>query len=309
MNVTLRQLRAFIAVARAGSVTEAALRLHITQSALSGLIKDLESNLGVQMLHRTTRKLQLSGAGEVFLPMAERILQDLGMALDAVSDLRELRTGTVRIAVPQVMACTVMPEIMAAFARKYPGIRVRLQDSMVESVLGRLTSGDVDLAIGPERDASAHVVARALFTLPFLAVLPPGHPLTQKQRVAWSDLVRYPVISLQGEYTQLLSAELYASPGRIEFSPTHEVAFLTTALSMVEHGLGVTTCLPYAGVLLQRQKLEFRPLVTPVLSRRFQVWLNKDRGLSPSAQEFLDFLMQYVEDNPAPEVRAFRKAG
>ena len=84
MNVTLRQLRAFVAVAQAGSFTDAAANLHITQSALSGLIKELEQALGVQIVHRTTRRLQLSGVGKEFLPLSARILEDLDTALPLI---------------------------------------------------------------------------------------------------------------------------------------------------------------------------------------------------------------------------------
>ena len=101
MNVSLRQLRAFVAVAHSGSFTDAAASLHITQSALSGLIKELESALGVQVVQRSTRKVQLSAIGAEFLPLAARILQDLDGALQAIVDLKSLKSGVVRVAVPQ----------------------------------------------------------------------------------------------------------------------------------------------------------------------------------------------------------------
>ncbi len=85
MNVTLRQLSAFVAVARAGSFTAAASRLHVTQSALSGQMKELENLLGVQLVHRTTRSLQLSQVGLEFLPLAQRILDDLERALRSIT--------------------------------------------------------------------------------------------------------------------------------------------------------------------------------------------------------------------------------
>ena len=118
MNVTLRQLRAFVALARTHSFTEAASSLHVTQSALSGLIKELEQILGVQVVHRSTRKVQLSDAGRELFPLAVKVLQDLDGALDAVADLKALKRGVVRIAAPQLMSCSVLPEVIAAFKRK-----------------------------------------------------------------------------------------------------------------------------------------------------------------------------------------------
>ena len=295
MNVTLRQLRAFVAVAQAGSFTDAAANLHITQSALSGLIKELEQALGVQIVHRTTRRLQLSGVGKEFLPLSARILEDLDTALQAIADLKELKFGVVRISVPQLMACTLMAEAVGAFADAFPQLDVRLTDCVVEDVLPKVQSGEVDFGIGPERPNLQDIGAQPLFEMPFMAVFPPTHPLARSQHLTWADLLRYPLISLQGEYTQMLRAELQAAAGSLNFAPQKEVAFMTTALSMVSAGLGVTVCLPYARSLTKLYGLEIRLLGRPTLRRRFHLLTRKDRVLSPAARSFAEFLVDYVE--------------
>lgn len=299
MNVTLRQLRAFVAVARSASFTGAAQKLHVTQSALSGLIKELEQVLGVQVVYRSTRKVQLSEVGHELLPLADRILQDLDAAFGAITDLKALKAGIVRIAVPQLIACTLMPGAIAAFSKKYPEVQIRLSDCTVEEVLSKVHSGEVDFAIGPERQASHEIAAQMLFEMPFVAVFPPGHPLGKRKRVTWVDLVQHPVISLQGEYTQMLTADLQASPARLMFNPRMEVAFMTTALSMVSAGLGVTICLPYAASLLKLYGLQTCPLLSPQLHRKFHVLTRKGRPLSPAARHFADFLCDYVKQQPA----------
>ena len=294
MNVTLRQLRAFVAVAKSSSFTEAASQMHITQSALSGLIKELEQVLGVQVAHRSTRKVQLSDVGAEFLPLAARILQDLDEALVAIADLKALKTGVVRVAVPQLMACTLMPEAIAAFNKEHPAVEIRLSDCVVEDVMAKVLSGEVDLALGPERSAPPEIAAQLLFEMPFVAVFPAGHPLGRLKRVTWADVVRHPLISLQGEYTHMLNVDLQASSATTGLHPRMEVAFMTTALSMVSAGLGVTTCLPYAASLLKLYKLQTRALVGPRLTRKFHVLSKKQRPLSPAARVFADFLVDFV---------------
>ena len=294
MNVTLRQLRAFVALAQLGSFTDAAADLHVSQSTLSGLIKELEQALGVGVVHRTTRKVELSGVGKEFLPLTARILQDLDEALRAIADLKALKTGVVRIAAPQLMACTLLAEVVGAFATKYPGVDVRLSDCAVEDVLPKVQSGEVDIGIGPERTAQQDIAARLLFEMPFMAVLPPGHALARFKRLRWSELLRHPLISLQGDYTQMLRRDVQAAIGSQGFVPEKEVAFMTTALSMVSAGLGVTVCLPYARSLVQLYGLEARPLVTPTVRRRFDLLSRQDRTTSPAAQTFTDFLCAYV---------------
>ena len=128
MNVSLRQLRALVALARTGSFTQAAGSLHVTQSALSGLIKELESALGVRLVDRNTRSISLTEVGRSFVPLVEKTLQDLDGALASIDDLKALRKGMVRIAAPQLMACTLLPDVIAAYRAEHPGVQVRLTD-------------------------------------------------------------------------------------------------------------------------------------------------------------------------------------
>lgn len=294
MNVTLRQLRAFVALAKTCSFTDAAASLHVTQSALSGLIKELEQTLGVQVVHRSTRKVGLSDAGREFYPLATKILQDLDGALDTMADLKTLKRGLVRIAAPQLMSCSVLPEVIAGFKRQYPEIEVRLFDCMVERVQTKVHSGEVDFGVGPERESSADVTATLLFEMPFVVVFPPGHPLGTLKRVTWDDALGHPMIALQGEFTQRLRGDLHASVRDLALGPVNEVGFMTTAFAMVSAGLGVSTCLPYASALIALHRLESRPLLDPVIQRKFFAFTRKDRPLSPAALRFEAFLNDYV---------------
>ncbi|MCF8168411.1 MAG: LysR family transcriptional regulator [Rhodoferax sp.] len=294
MNVTLRQLRAFCALARTSSFTEAAASLHVTQSALSGLIKELEQVLGVQVVKRSTRKVSLSEIGAEFYPLAIKILQDLDGALETLADLKALKRGVVRIAAPQLMACSVLPDAMAGFKLACPDIEVRLFDSLVESVLPRVHSGEVDFGIGPERDPSVDIVARTLFELPFVVVFPSGHPLEQLSQVRWDDALSHPLIALQGQFTQRLRVDLHASLHDEALNPANQVSFMTTALALVRAGQGVTTCLPYASTLIKLYQLQSRPLLDPIVKRKFFVFNRRDRPLSPAAQRFFEFLSDYV---------------
>src|SRR5215470_3296703 len=119
MDISLRQLRAFVAVAGSASFTSAAQQLHLTQSALSLLIKDLESRLGVRLLDRTTRNVSLSEAGLSFLPLVQGVLQDLERAVGSVADLRDLKRGAARVAAPQLMSLTLLPPVLAAHRARH----------------------------------------------------------------------------------------------------------------------------------------------------------------------------------------------
>jgi DNA-binding transcriptional LysR family regulator len=288
-------MRAFTALARTGSFTLAAAYLHVTQAALSGLIKELEQTLGIRVVDRSTRKVALTDMGRELYPLFSKMIDDLDGALLDIANHTQLKKGVVRIAAPQLMACTLLPEAIAAYRADYPDIQVRLVDCAVENVTGRVFSGEVDFGIGPERDASTQIDAAVLFEMPFVMVFPQGHPLEGRDRLTWSDLADYPFISLQGQFTERLLSDIHSALRDVPLNPANEVTFMTTALAMVSAGLGVTVCLPYAEPLVRLYRLHMRRLYEPELTRRFFVYTRDNRSLSPAAESFIAFLFKFVE--------------
>jgi DNA-binding transcriptional LysR family regulator len=295
MNPTLRQMRAFVALAKTGNFTTAAQTLHVTQSALSGLIKELEQTLGARVVDRSTRRIVLTEIGRELFPLFSQMIDDLDSALANVEDHTQLRKGVVRLAAPQLMCCTLVPEAVAAYRAAHPDIDVRVADSAVENVIARVLSGESDFGIGPERESMPQLEARELFEMPFSLVFPQGHPLEANERVTWQDVARYPFIALQGQFTERLLADMQALLREVQLKPANEVAFMTTALAMVSAGLGITVCLPYAEPLVRLHRLHMRVLEEPRLTRRFFVYTRAGRSLSPAAESFIDFLFPYVQ--------------
>lgn len=288
-------MRAFIALTRTGSFTLAAEYLHVTQAALSGLIKELEQTLGIKVVDRSTRKIALTDMGRELYPLFSKMIDDLDGALQDIASQSNLKKGVVRIAAPQLMSCTLLPEVIAGYRAAYPDIQVRLVDCAVESVTARVLSGEVDVAIGPEREPSAQVDAAVLFEMPFVLVFPRAHPLEARERVTWSDLSDYPFISLQGQFTERLLSDMHGALRDVSLNPANEVTFMTTALAMVSAGLGVTVCLPYAEPLVRLHQLHMRQLHEPELTRRFFVYRRQNRSLSPAAESFIAYLFKSVE--------------
>ena len=295
MNITLRQLRAFVAAAETGSFTLAAERLYVTQSALSSLIKELEQSLGLRLFDRSTRRLRLSETGREVYPQVEKILLDLDAVMSEVGNLKALQRGSVRVAVPQLLACTLLPEVMAGFHQRHPNIHLRLVDCAVESVMARVFSGEVDIGIGPERQANSDIDADQLFRMPFMAVMPPAHPLARRRRLQWGDLSGQPLVTLQGQFTELLMSDVGEAARGLHKEAFTQVTFMTTALALVRAGLGVTLCMPYARTLVEQYGLVMRPIGDPVVERAFWIFTRRGRSLSPAAQEFLEHLRQELE--------------
>lgn len=297
MNLTLRQLRALAAVAELGSFTEAARRLNLTQAAMSVLVRELESELGVRVLDRTTRHVRLSEAGRDFLPSVLRVLNELNAGVASVSSLRDKKKGCVRIAAPQLMACTLMPQVIGQFRNQYPDVKVQLFDTLPEQTLDRLITGEVELAIGPELEIGAELSKRPLFQDRHLLVCRSDHPLAMRTRLRWRDLAAYPFIAPTRDFITRLTTELIAAAPDVTIAPVHEVSYMTTAIGMVAEGLGITACPSYSSRFVKGYKLQMRALSEPVFSREVSVYSVATKSLSPAASSFIDVLVKVVAHN------------
>lgn len=298
MNISIRQLSAFISVADNGSFTRASEQMHLTQSAVSGLIKELESSLGIVLFDRTTRQLSLSVVGHHLLPQARRILNEMQLFENEASSLTSLAQGQVRLAVSQ-FAASSMPAVIAQFAKAYPDISVSLLDCSAENVLEHIQNIEVDLGVGTERgftESDDDISADLLYQLPFCVVMPDNHALAQKSEVIWQDLVDTPLITLQGPFIEQVTAELDEEIASHIQQARYKVNFMSTALEMTRQGFGITLCLPYMPEVIDwvsANGLQMRPLAQPVKMRRFFIYQRSSRALSPASIAFKQFLQTY----------------
>jgi DNA-binding transcriptional LysR family regulator len=185
----LRQLRYFEAVARHGGFTRAADQLHVAQSAVSAQIRALEAELGTPLFDRTTRRVSLTTAGELFLARARRVLGELDGARGELDDLAAVLTGRVAIGATAVVGPYDLPAALARFHRRYPGVDLRLRSGLVAKLLGLLDGGDVDVVIAPVHDdLPPQFTARRIAAEEVLIVLPPGHPLARGGAVELAEL-------------------------------------------------------------------------------------------------------------------------
>jgi DNA-binding transcriptional LysR family regulator len=221
MNLTLRQLRAFAAVAETGSFTAAAQQLHLTQSALSVLVRELEREMGVQLLDRNTRSVQLSEAGREFLPSVHRLLGDLTSAVAGVTDLRDKKKGLLRLAAPQLMACTLMPRVIAAYRQAYPDVDVRLADTLPEHLLSGVMAGDVELAVGQDVAVDGAIERRTLFRDRHWLICPPDHAFAKRRRVRWHELAPYTFIAPTRDFRPARAARAGAGGARLHAARRH----------------------------------------------------------------------------------------
>lgn len=293
-NLTLRQLRAFRAAATARSFTDAATQLHLTPAALSALVKELESQLGVRLFDRNTRKVMLSGVGEEFFPMTERVLQDLDDAVLSLTNLKEKRRGLVRIAAPEVMSCTLVPAAMAAFRERYPQVELRFLDVGIEEVVELTARGEVDVGLSPGLIESSMELQRTPFMrAPLMLAVPLDDPLARRRSVTWTDLDGRRFVTFFRSFREW-APQQRDSQNRLFPREVSSVRRINTALAMVQARLGITLCPVYAGSLATGFGLKLVRLVNPEIGREYALLTRKGHSLTPPVEAFMAFIQEFA---------------
>jgi len=297
MNLTLRQLRAFLTVAELGSFTRAGERLHMAQPALSLLIRDLEAELCVKLFDRTTRRTELTQAGRELRPSIEKILGDLEHVVKSMNDLGHRRRGRIVVAAPPLLATTMLPNIISQFEEKYPGITVGIVDARTKTIVEKVRLGEVDCGIGtfsPQEDG----IARTPLARDELMIF--GHrseKLLKPPTVRWSELGGRPLITLTRESGIRLLVEMgYESTGNAA-QPKYEVMEITTALGLVEAGLGIAVLPTYALAFSGFKHVTARPLVDPVMVREISLIVAEGRTMSNALDAFARMLQTKAQQS------------
>jgi len=236
----LRQLAYFDAVVRHGSFTKAAQRLHVAQPAVSAQIRRLETELGTTLLERTTRRVALTHAGELFLSRARQALAQVDAARGDLAELSAVLRGRVRIGATQVLGSLDLPASLASFRRRYPGVSLALHTGLVAKLLGLLDAGEVDLILAPVHDdLPAAYQARPLVPESLVLVTPPGHPLAARGNVPLAAAGDEPFVCLPADSRlRAILADAAVAEGfvpRVEFE-TYSPASIR---DLVSAGLGV----------------------------------------------------------------------
>ena len=212
----LRQLRYLDAVARRRSFTQAALDLHIAQSALSQQVGRLERELGVELLHRTTRRVEVTEAGELVLARARRALAETDSVRADLDALRGLVRGTLRLGGVPPVGRVHPAELVAGFSRAHPGVAITVRDDVAFTLLRQLRDGDLDLVIAlVDPDALDGLEGVRLLDEELVLIAPLDHPLARARRVPVERLAGEALVT-HGAGSALRSAVLALVPdGRV----------------------------------------------------------------------------------------------
>jgi DNA-binding transcriptional LysR family regulator len=281
MNVSLRQLRAFLAVARLRHFRRAAESLHLTQPAVSRLVADLEAELDVRLFDRNTREVVPTEAGRYLQSAMERVLEELESVLTHVHSESERRHGKVRVAAAPTLSAGLMPQCIAACARDYPELTVQLHDQVQTLVLDSVRGGEVDFGLAIEPADSEAFDSETILHDPFVLICRRDHPLAKLAAVPWKKLRGEALVLLDHTSGSRRLIDDQLATHRIEAVVVQQVGHTQTAFRMVEAGLGISI-MPSLSLPASNQ-LVVRPL-TPVAMRAITLIRRRHRSLSPVAE-------------------------
>ena len=282
MNVTLRQLRVFIEVARLQSFSRAGSEIGLTQSAVSRCVRELEAEIGLKLIDRTTREVQLTDVGGNLVASVSRLLGDLDDALREIREIGEQRRGRVMVAASPTIACRLMPNIVAACGKQFPYVTLGLRDDVQSDVVRKVKSGEVDfgVVIGPL--SADDLLTEPLMTDSFCLVSRDDHPLASRAEVAWRELDGERLVMLDQASGSRPIIDAALEEHGVSAQVVQELGHPSTVFGLVQAGLGVSV-LPWLALPLPSgSSLVARPLV-PRAERTVELVRRRDRSLSPAA--------------------------
>jgi len=289
-DLNLRQLQTFVTVARLGSFTRAARLLHLSQPALTKQVRQLEETLGVRLLDRNTRTVELTRIGKELAPVVTQLLREIEAVVVNTKELAAQSRGVIRIASLPSISSTILPTAVARFKGLYPGISVVLKDVIAQRLVTMVKAEDVDFGIGSLNVADPEVRFSLLLTDRMIAVFPPGSALERKKAIGLRDLVGLPLVVMEpGSSVRKLVDQAFESIGEL-VRPAFEATYMSTAAGMVKAGLGVTILPSSTFEMVELTGLRSRPIKTPALTREIGVIEKNGRSLSPAAESFLKTL-------------------
>ena len=287
MRITIKQIESFLAVAEAGSFSAAARKVHAAQPALSQAVKDLEVELGLRLFDRTTRHVELTDVGREFQGSANKILDELKHAVENAHQLAERKHGRVRIAAPPLLAAVILPDAIAEFQHNYPGIAVEMHDVGTEQILEMVRAGKVDCGIGTFQLKEEGIDRINLVRDHLMLFCKPDSRFAETSPVQWRQLEGEPLVTLLRSSGIRLLVEVAFEASELPLKPTFEVAQITTAISLVEAGLGITVLPSYALAAVRDQTVIGRTLIDPSISRDIAMIHTSGRTLPPAVVSFL----------------------
>ena len=294
MELEIRHLKLVEAIADEGTMTRAAGRLHISQSALSHQLTGLETGLGVNLFRRVPRGMVLTEAGERLLGCARSVLRDVGQAVEELSASESEGRGALRISTECYTCYHWLPARLKEFQSRFPRVEIEIVVEATRRPLEALLAGELDLAVVSYLPESPAVASRILFEDEMVAILSPQHPLASRRYLKPADFAAEHLITYSVQPRQLTVFQEFLTPAGVRPLRVSRVELTEAIVEMVKANLGVAVMARWAVARqLGAATLKAVPLTPKGFRRKWYAATLKSRRPPRYLESFVDLLASH----------------
>ena len=300
MKVENAELEAFVVTAELLNFQRAAEKLHLTQPGLSRRIQKLEQTMGVELFHRTTRSVSLTGVGRHFLPMARQQIANLGEMLDSIKEVAEKRFGKIRVASLPTVVYQVFPSLLLTYAASHPNIGVQVFDGNHDFVARQVQTGVAEFGVGMDPGGEGDLVFTPLLRDEYVLAVHDSDPMARLEQVTLADLRQARLVIGGRDSGNRLLLEVLLGQAAMSLRWFYEVEHVSCLLELVEAGVGCA--IVPALTLSQRRDSRIAKvrISDPAIHRTLGIIRHRGLSLSPLAAEFLALLTAAMQATDAP---------
>lgn len=285
MKVENSELEAFVAVAELGTFHRAAEKLHLTQPGLSRRIQKLEQALGVELLHRTTRSVTLTGVGRQFLPMAREQIAQLGVMLSSIQEIAEKRYGKVRVSSIPTVVARLLPGVLLQYARKYPQIGVQILDGNHDFVLSQVRAGIAEFGVSLHPGDDEDLLFEPFLTDHYVLAVHRDDPLADAASLTLNDLRQAKLIIGGRDSGNRLLLEMLLSQESVGLRWFYEVEHISCVTALIEAGVGCAILPESALRMHPMPNVRAVRIQSPQISRTIGIVRHRNISMSSMASD------------------------
>ena len=297
MNIALHHFRLVDTIFKEGTLTKAATALHLTQSALSHQLKELEAVLGVEVFNRQGKRLHLSEEGYRFLRTAEKILAEIKSLEEDINNLKNGKIGKLNISMQCYTAYHWLPGIIKEYKSRWPDINIHILSDATRRPLEYLLRGDLDIGIVRTQMINTKIKYEPIFEDKLIALIPEDHPLANKEIIdiidfQGEDLIM-PLYDPSYQDTPMIESLIQAQ--QVKPRNLHRIHYTDATIEMVNAGLGISVMADWiVKPYLLGKNIAVRPLSHGIAQR---TWYAATTKQTPAIQNFLQCLRNYFNYN------------
>ena len=286
-----KQLRAFVSVVKLGTLTRAAEALYLSQPTISLQLQALERELGVSLVERRRRRINLTDAGEALYQLARPLVEGWDtLDRDFQAKVKGLQSGRLTIAAGTSTIQYLLPELVRSYRERFPAVQLQLANVTGKDGLALLRADDADFAVGSMLDVPNDIAWAPVHHYDPMLIMPPDHPLAAKEKITLEDISPYGLILPPQRLSTYRLVDLVFQQQQVPYHVAIEVGGWDVIKEYVAMGMGISIVTGICITAADRGRLAVRNMKQYFPQRSYGVVMRKGKFLSAEARAFIDLV-------------------